>query len=120
LETPAVTVRTTVFTRDVGRGLEMGRSEPVEAWHCLCFSSIAGVFSGATGARLRRRESAMLRMRNKYCSNCLKTQRFLDLGNCLVCERCSKRLDCVVPAPERADARIVAFVERAEPRREAM
>jgi len=62
----------------------------------------------------------MLRMRNKYCSNCLKTQRFLDLGDCLVCERCSKRLDRVVSAPERIDARIVAFVERFETRREAM
>lgn len=37
----------------------------------------------------------MLRMRNKYCSNCLSTQRFLDLGACLVCERCSKRLERV-------------------------
>ncbi len=62
----------------------------------------------------------MLRMRNKYCSNCLRTQRFLDLGNCLVCERCSKRLDCVLPVPQRTDARIVAFAERVETRREAM
>jgi len=64
----------------------------------------------------------MLRMRNKYCSNCLRTQRFLDLGNCLVCERCSKRLDRVPPAVaiEHLDARIVAFAERQEPRREAM
>lgn len=62
----------------------------------------------------------MLRMRNKYCSNCLRTQRFLDLGNCLVCERCSKRLDCVVPVQQRTDARIVAFAERVETRREAM
>jgi hypothetical protein len=35
----------------------------------------------------------MLRMRNKYCSNCLKTQRFLDLGSYLVCIVCSKRLE---------------------------
>lgn len=62
----------------------------------------------------------MLRMRNKYCSNCLRTQRFLDLGNCLVCERCSKRLDRVLSADGRADARIVAFAERVELRREAM
>jgi hypothetical protein len=34
----------------------------------------------------------MLRMMNKYCSNCLSTQRFLDLDTCLVCERCTKRL----------------------------
>lgn len=62
----------------------------------------------------------MLRMRNKYCSNCLKTQRFLDLGSYLVCERCSKRLDRILPGPERQDARIVAWVERTEVRREAM
>ncbi len=36
---------------------------------------------------------AMLRTQNKYCSNCLSTQRFLDLGSCLICERCSKRLE---------------------------
>lgn len=35
----------------------------------------------------------MLRTRNKYCSNCLATVRFLDLGDCLVCERCNKRLE---------------------------
>ncbi len=37
----------------------------------------------------------MLRMTNKYCSNCLRTQRFLDLVTYLVCERCTKRLDRV-------------------------
>jgi hypothetical protein len=62
----------------------------------------------------------MLRMRNKYCSNCLRTQRFLDLGSYLVCERCSKRLERVLPAAPRTDGRIVAWVERIEPRREAM
>lgn len=62
----------------------------------------------------------MLRMRNKYCSNCLKTQRFLDLGSYLVCERCSKRLERVVPATERGEARIVPWAERVEIRREAM
>lgn len=35
----------------------------------------------------------MLRTRNKYCSNCLATVRFLDLGDHLVCERCNKRLE---------------------------
>jgi DNA-directed RNA polymerase subunit RPC12/RpoP len=59
-------------------------------------------------------------MRNKYCSNCLRTQRFLDLGSYLVCERCSKRLERLLPAREPQDARIVAWVERVEPRREAM
>jgi DNA-directed RNA polymerase subunit RPC12/RpoP len=64
----------------------------------------------------------MLRMRNKYCSNCLRTQRFLDLGSYLVCERCSKRLDRLVPAALKPDARIVPWVERVveAPRREAM
>ena len=42
----------------------------------------------------------MLRTRNKYCSNCLSTQRFLDLGACLVCERCSKRLERLDAARE--------------------
>ncbi len=32
-------------------------------------------------------------MRNRYCSNCLRTERFLDLGGFLVCQRCSKRLE---------------------------
>ncbi len=62
----------------------------------------------------------MLRMRNKYCSNCLRTQRFLDLGSYLVCERCSKRLDRLVPTPQRLDARLVSWSERSENRREAM
>ena len=62
----------------------------------------------------------MLRMKNKYCSNCLSTQRFLDLGTCLVCERCSKRLERIQPGTERPDARIVAWVERVDVRREAM
>ncbi len=35
----------------------------------------------------------MLRMINQYCSNCLSTQRFLDLGATLTCERCNKRLE---------------------------
>ena len=39
----------------------------------------------------------MLKMRNKYCSNCLCTQRFLDLGAVLVCERCTKRLQRLTP-----------------------
>ena len=62
----------------------------------------------------------MLRMRNKYCSNCLKTQRFLDLDAYLVCERCSKRLERIVPAPVRTEVRIVPWAERIEGRREAM
>ncbi len=42
----------------------------------------------------------MLRLLNQYCSNCLRTQRFLDLGSHLVCECCSKRLERVRPATE--------------------
>ncbi len=34
-------------------------------------------------------------MRNKYCSNCLRTRRFADMGTYLACERCSKRLERV-------------------------
>jgi len=41
----------------------------------------------------------MARMRNKYCSNCLQTTHFLDLGDRLICEVCSKRLGAVA-APE--------------------
>ena len=58
----------------------------------------------------------MLRMRNKYCSNCLSTQRFLDLGACLVCERCTKRLERVTGrAGEAPEGRlVVAWAERIE------
>jgi hypothetical protein len=66
----------------------------------------------------------MLMMRNKYCSNCLKTQRFLDLGSYLVCERCSKRLERIGVATSRSgttvEPRIVTWMERVEIRREAM
>lgn len=64
----------------------------------------------------------MLTMRNKYCSNCLSTQRFLVLGTCLVCERCSKRLELVVPADDKgpatppAGALLVAWASRTEKR----
>jgi hypothetical protein len=66
----------------------------------------------------------VLRMRNKYCSNCLSTQRFLDLGACLVCERCSKRLERVGAVQERAAAErpaplLVAWA-KAEPHRQAV
>ena len=64
------------------------------------------------------KEVSMLRMINQYCGNCLRTQRFLDLGSYLVCERCSKRLDRVPLTPRRPDGRIVLWV--AESRREAM
>ena len=64
----------------------------------------------------------MLRMRTKYCSNCLSTQRFLDLGSCLVCERCTKRLERVADpgggeltmAAAVTDRRMVAWASRAD------
>jgi hypothetical protein len=59
----------------------------------------------------RRSEGGpMLRMLNKYCSNCLSTQRFLDLGACLICERCSKRLERVgaIAGAERAPSQASA------------
>ncbi len=63
----------------------------------------------------------MLRMRNKYCSNCLCTQRFHDLGTHLICERCMKRLERILPAPDRpSELRVAQWVERDEGRREAM
>lgn len=67
----------------------------------------------------------MLRMRNKYCSNCLSTQRFLDLGTCLVCERCSKRLECHAVTPPRdpgtaPEGRLVVWAARSEAQREAV
>jgi len=34
----------------------------------------------------------MLRLINHYCSECLRTTRFLDTGPHLVCECCTKRL----------------------------
>lgn len=59
----------------------------------------------------------MLRMRNKYCSNCLSTQRFLDLGICLVCERCNKRLEVVAERPAaRDEGRLVVAWSVAEKR----
>jgi hypothetical protein len=70
----------------------------------------------------------MLRTRNKYCSNCLSTQRFLDLGASLVCERCSKRLECAgraeVSTTDARDVavsgRVVAWIDPSETRREAV
>lgn len=71
----------------------------------------------------------MLRMRNKYCSNCLSTQRFLDLGTTLVCERCSKRLELVAVPADRAEGtlpegrmvvRPAAWAARPDAQREAV
>lgn len=61
----------------------------------------------------------MLRMRNKYCSNCLKTQRFLDLSTYLVCEKCSKRLDRIEPVAAHPPP-VVKIEERRHETREAM
>ena len=38
---------------------------------------------------------------NLYCSNCLCTKRFLDLGSHLVCEYCAKRVERIGPTAER-------------------
>jgi hypothetical protein len=61
----------------------------------------------------------VLKMRNKYCSNCLRTQRFLDLGGYLVCERCSKRLERIETG-KRKPVRRVPWVETPRLRRDAM
>ncbi len=64
----------------------------------------------------------MLRLLNRYCSNCLRTQRFLDLGSHLVCEHCSKRLERIRPQPvaTTAERAAVLWAERTEQRRDAM
>lgn len=62
----------------------------------------------------------MLKMKNKYCSNCLRTRRFVDLGGYLVCERCSKRLERVRPRGQRKTVRQVPWAERTTYRRDAM
>lgn len=41
----------------------------------------------------------MLRQINHYCSTCLRTRKFVDLSDRLVCQFCSKRL-WRVPRPE--------------------
>jgi hypothetical protein len=124
LETPAVTGRDAVFTRDVIAAGSRSLAEGVRTWHCLCFRPIGGA-AWASRTSGGPPESAMLMMRNKYCSNCLKTQRFLDLGSYLVCERCSKRLERIAGATSHPGApvepRVVSWMERtAEIRREAM
>ncbi|MDO8628779.1 MAG: hypothetical protein Q7R56_03420 [Nanoarchaeota archaeon] len=50
------------------------------------------------------------RMKEEYCSNCLRTQGFHDLGSHLVCERCTKRLERTLPVTTRP-----VWVERAAP-----
>ena len=62
----------------------------------------------------------VLKLLNHYCSNCLRTQRFLDLGSHLVCECCSKRLDCHRTTPAPCERRVVPWAERHERRRDAM
>jgi hypothetical protein len=59
-------------------------------------------------------------MLNRYCSNCLRTQRFLDLGSHLVCECCSKRLESVRVTTVSRERRVVPWAERKEQRRDAM
>lgn len=45
----------------------------------------------------------MLRSRNKYCSNCLKSEPFLELDGHLICTKCSKRLEVVTPQQSDRD-----------------
>ena len=59
----------------------------------------------------------MLRLVNRYCSNCLRTQRFLDLGAHLVCVCCTKRLDRARPEPVTIESPVVAWGEGTERRR---
>lgn len=44
----------------------------------------------------------MLETLNRYCSNCLATERFLVLGATLVCPHCSKRLEMSGGDPSRS------------------
>lgn len=65
----------------------------------------------------------MLHRVNKYCSNCMRTERFLDLGDRLVCERCCKVLSRTLPAAPHAApavAGIVRLLSRRPPRRVAV
>lgn len=34
---------------------------------------------------------------NRYCTRCLKTRRFYEVGDCFVCECCRKLLHKVTP-----------------------
>lgn len=62
----------------------------------------------------------MLRALNKYCSTCMKTQRFLDLDTYLVCECCSKRLERTRPVSRRGEDRKVVWLDTPHVRREAV
>ena len=75
----------------------------------------------APKAPMERMSDGVLRMRNKYCSDCLRTRRFLDLDSYLVCECCSKRLERIERAGTPASpVRQVPWAERPERRRPAM
>ena len=56
----------------------------------------------------------MLRLVNRYCSNCLRTQRFVDLGAHLVCVSCTKQLQRTRPVPVKVENPIVTWTERAD------
>ena len=122
METLAVTVGDDSVHARRHRSPGTGLGAVSDAWHCLCFW-LTGAAARRSVQRRRPPESAMLRMRNKYCSNCLRTTRFLDLGTYLVCESCSKRLERILPVRDRQDREIgvlVPWSDRGEPRREAM
>ena len=60
----------------------------------------------------------MLKILNHYCSNCLRTQRFLDLGYRLVCECCSKYLERVAPEGDQQEKKKAVVVQTVEDRRQ--
>ena len=39
----------------------------------------------------------MSRVNNKYCTQCLRTRRFFEVGDHLICERCRKLLYKATP-----------------------
>ena len=59
------------------------------------FLTIISLYSNLVFALVHHRLEgrAMLHMQRRYCSSCLSSQHFLDLGSHLLCERCSKRLE---------------------------
>ncbi len=61
----------------------------------------------------------MLPTLNHFCSNCLRTRRFLDLRTHLVCESCTKRLERRVPEPVGAQPERVTWAA-AKPRRDVI
>lgn len=57
--------------------------------------------------KAQERARGTVRTQNRYCSTCLRTKRFIDLGATLQCSVCAKRLHRVEP---RLPANVVARV----------